>query len=107
MSSAGGRRDPRLRAGCGRGRPRRAGRYAAHRRGVRRKPAVGRDFKQAANAGLRPNAPAFMRYRDMRNSAPHTCNAERAEEAAAAMDEFLRDARFLLAALRGRDNATD
>ena len=48
-----------------------------------------------------------MRYRDMRNASPHTCNAERAEETAAAMNEFLRDARFLLAAPQGRDNATD
>ena len=48
-----------------------------------------------------------MRYRDMRNAALHTYNAEWAEETAAAMDEFLRGARFLLAALRGRDNATD
>ena len=46
-----------------------------------------------------------MRYRDMRNAAPHTCNAERVEETAAVMDEFLRDTRFLLAAPRGRDNA--
>ena len=58
-------------------------------------------------AGLVRDAPAFMRYRDRRSVTPHTCNAERAEEAAAAMDEFLRDARFLLAALRGRDDATD
>ena len=58
-------------------------------------------------AGLVRDAPAFMRYRDVRNAAPHTGNAERAEEAAAAMDEFLRDARFLLAALRGRDGAAD
>ncbi len=48
-----------------------------------------------------------MRYRDMRNVTPHTSNAERAKETVAAMDEFLRDTRVLLAALRGRDGATD
>ena len=48
-----------------------------------------------------------MRYRDVRNAAPHTGNAERAEETVAAMNEFLRDARFLLTAPRGRDSATD
>ena len=74
---------------------------------MRRESTVGRDFKQAAGAGFVRDAPAFMRYRDVRNAAPHTCNAERAEETAAAMDEFLRDARFLLAAPRGRDSATD
>lgn len=48
-----------------------------------------------------------MRYRDIRSVTPHSCNAERAEETVAAMDEFLRDTRVLLAALRGRDSATD
>ena len=86
---------------------RRPGRYAARRRDAPREPAVGRDFEQAAGAGLVRDAPAFMRYRDMRNVTPHTDNAERAEETVAAMDEFLRDTRFLLAALRGRDRATD
>ena len=71
----------------------------------------GMDFadmmRDAADAGLVRDAPAFMRYRDMRNRTTHTYNAERAEETVAAMDEFLRDTRFLLAALRGRDDATD
>ena len=88
-------------------RQRRARHYVAHRRDVRREPAGGRNFEQAAGAGLVRDAPAFMRYRDMRNVTPHTCNAERAEETVAAMDEFLRDTRVLLAALRGRDSAAD
>ena len=75
--------------------------------GVRRDPAVGRGFEQAAGAGLVRDAPAFTRYRDMRSVTPHSCDAERAEETVAAMDEFLRDTRVLLAALRGRDGAAD
>ena len=71
----------------------------------------GMDFadmmRDAAGASLVRDAPDFMRYRDMRNGVPHTCNAERTEETVAAMDEFLRDTRVLLAALQGRDGAAD
>ena len=72
-------------------------------------PRPGLSIRSPARTGAGPvrDAPAFVRYRDMQNVTPHACDAERAGETVAAVDEFLRDTRVLLAALRGRDGAAD
>ena len=60
----------------------------------------------AADAGIVRDAPAYMRYREMRNTASHAYDASRAEEVVAEMDEFLHDMRHLLAKLEERNRET-
>ena len=64
-------------------------------------------MRDAADAGIVRDAPSYMRYREMRNRTSHTYNAERAEETAAAMDEFLSDLRLLLNELGERNREID
>ena len=63
-------------------------------------------MRDAADAGIVRDAPSYMRYREMRNRTSHTYDAERAEETAAAMDEFLGDMRLLLKELGERNRDT-
>ena len=63
-------------------------------------------MRDAADAGIVRDAPTYMRYREMRNRTSHTYNAERAEETAAAIDEFLGDMRLLLKELGERNRDT-
>ena len=63
-------------------------------------------MRDAADAGIVRDAPAYMRYREMRNTASHAYDASRAEEVVAAMDEFLHDMRHLLAKLEERNRET-
>ena len=63
-------------------------------------------MRDAADAGIVRDALSYMRYREMRNRTSHTYNAERAEETAAAMDEFLGDMRLLLKELGERNRDT-
>ena len=63
-------------------------------------------MRDAADAGIVRDAPAYMRYREMRNRTSHTCDAGWAEEVVAEMDEFLRDMRHLLAKLEERNRGT-
>ena len=60
-------------------------------------------MRDAADAGIVRDAPAYMRYREMRNRTSHAYSAERAEETVAAMDDFLRDMRLLLKELGERN----
>ena len=64
-------------------------------------------MRDAADAGIVRDAPSYMRYREMRNRTSHTYNADRAEETAAAMDEFLSDLRLLLKELEERNREID
>ena len=63
-------------------------------------------MRDAADAGIVRDAPAYMRYREMRNRTSHAYDASRAEEVVAAMDEFLHDMRHLLAKLEERNRET-
>ena len=63
-------------------------------------------MRDAADAGIVRDAPAYMRYREMRNRTSHTYDAGWAEEVVAEMDEFLRDMRHLLAKLEERNRGT-
>ena len=60
-------------------------------------------MRDAADAGIVRDAPAYMRYREMRNTTSHTYDARRAEEVVAAIDEFLHDMRHLLTKLEERN----
>ena len=60
-------------------------------------------MRDAADAGIVRAAPSYLRYRELRNRTSHTYNADRAEETAAAMGEFLRDMRLLLQELGKRN----
>ena len=64
-------------------------------------------MRDAADAGIVRDAPSYLRYRELRNRTSHTYNADRAEETAAAMDEFLRDMHLLLKELGARNRETD
>ena len=64
-------------------------------------------MRDAADAGIVRDVPAYLRFREMRNKTSHTYNAERAEKTVAAMDEFLLDVRFLLKELERRNRAAD
>ena len=64
-------------------------------------------MRDAADAGIVRDAPSYMRYREMRNRTSHTYNADRAEETAVAMDEFLSDLRLLLKELEERNREID
>ena len=64
-------------------------------------------MRDAADAGIVSDAPSYVRYREMRNRTSHTYNASQAEQTVAAMDEFLRDMRFLLNKLGERNRETD
>ena len=60
-------------------------------------------MRDAADAGIVRDAPSYLRYRELRNRTSHTYNVDRAEETAAAMDEFLRDMHLLLQELGKRN----
>ena len=60
-------------------------------------------MRDAADAGIIRDVPSYIRYRELRNRTSHTCDANRAEETVAAMDDFLRDMRFLLQVLEERN----
>ena len=64
-------------------------------------------MREAADAGLVREVQSFMRYREMRNKTSHTYNVEEAERTVAIIDGFLRDVRYLLGELEGRNRATD
>ncbi|MDE2927594.1 MAG: HI0074 family nucleotidyltransferase substrate-binding subunit [Acidobacteriota bacterium] len=64
-------------------------------------------MRDAADAGIVRDVSAYLRYREMRNKTSHTYNVDRAEKTVAAMDEFLRDVRFLLKELERRNRAAD
>ena len=64
-------------------------------------------MRDAADAGVVRDAPSYLRYRELRNRTSHTYNADRAEETAAAMGEFLRDMHLLLKELGARNRETD
>ncbi len=56
-------------------------------------------LRKGADAGLLPDALAWRRWRDMRNTTSHTYDETRAVEVAAAALEFLPDAKRLVRAL--------
>ena len=60
-------------------------------------------MRDAADAGIIRDAPAYIRYRELRNRTSHTCDANRAEETVAAMDDFLRNMRLFLQVLEERN----
>ena len=60
-------------------------------------------MRDAADAGIVRDARSYLRYRELRNRTSHTYNVDRAEETAAAMDEFLRDMHLLLQELGKRN----
>ena len=64
-------------------------------------------MRDAADAGIVRDVPAYLRYREMRNKTSHTYNVDQAEKTVAAMDEFLRDVRFILKELERRNRAAD
>lgn len=64
-------------------------------------------MRTAADAGVVREAPAYIRYRELRNRTSHTYNIEQAERTVAVTDEFLRDVRFLLDELARRNRAVD
>ena len=60
-------------------------------------------MRDAADAGIVREALPYIRYRELRNKTSHTYDADRAEETVSAIDEFLRDVRFLLQELQKRN----
>jgi len=60
-------------------------------------------MRDAADAGIVREALPYVRYRELRNKTSHTYDADRAEETVLVIDEFLRDARFVLQELRKRN----
>lgn len=64
-------------------------------------------MRDAADAGIIHSAPAYIRYRDIRNKTSHTYNADKAEETVSVANDFLGDMRFLLKNLKRLNNETD
>ena len=64
-------------------------------------------MRKATDAGIIREAPQYMRYRELRNTTGHTCDADRAETIVASMDDFLHDLRFLLKKLERRNREAD
>ncbi len=64
-------------------------------------------MRSAHEAGLLREAPPFKIYREMRNITSHTYDAEVAEEILSVLDNFIRDARFLLQQLAERNHIDD
>ncbi len=64
-------------------------------------------MREAADAGIIPDARTYMDYREMRNKTSHTCNAAEAERVAAVADGFLSDMRFLLQTLQAHHREPD
>lgn len=60
-------------------------------------------MRDAADAGIIRDAASYRMYRELRNRTSHAYDANRAEETVAEMDQFLRDMRLLLQALRERN----
>ena len=62
-------------------------------------------MRSADEAGLMVDVPRFRNYRDKRKLTGDTCNNKRAEEIVSVIDDFVRDARFLLSELESRNRA--
>ena len=61
-------------------------------------------MRDAADAGIIRDAPAYIAYREARNKTSHAYNASSAEETVAIVNDFLNDMRFLLEELEKRND---
>lgn len=61
-------------------------------------------MREAVDAGIIRDAPAYKEYREVINKTSHTYNTSRAEKAVSIVDDFLSDTRFLLRELEKRNN---
>jgi len=60
-------------------------------------------IRWAAEAGLVPDVRRFREYRERRNLTTHTYDENRAREIADSLGAFLKDAQFILTALKKRN----
>ena len=61
-------------------------------------------MREAVDAGIIRDAPAYKEYREARNKTSHTYNTSRAEKTVSIVDDFLNDTRFLLKELEKRND---
>lgn len=60
-------------------------------------------MREAVDAGIIRDAPAYKEYRETRNKTSHTYDVNRAEKVVSVVDDFLNDTRFLLKELEKRN----
>ena len=61
-------------------------------------------MREAVDAGIIRDDPAYKEYREARKKTSHTYNVNRAEKTVSIADDFLNDTRFLLRELEKRNN---
>ena len=64
-------------------------------------------MREAQQAGIIRNAPAFRIYREKRNITSHTYDEDKADDILTIIDSFIQDIRFVLTELKRRNNGEE